>query len=128
MKRLILLVLAIVVFATVLSGCGGSKVKCSAKAISVGKQAISVVDDYLDGNISYYTADSKLDELYDDMEYANDLPYDDEYRTADLFVRWDISLCESDLVLDWVKCTSESYNNLIDSRNKLAEEIGEKKR
>lgn len=120
-------ILVIVVLVIALSGCSGST-KASDKAISIGKQAVSVVDDYLDGKLTYDEADEKLDGLKSDMQYVDDLPQDDEHKAADFGISTDITLISHDLLIDNVDNTSESYDELVDRRNALAEEVGEKKR
>ncbi len=128
MKRIFICgILTILVLAVVLSGCSGG-VKASDKAISVGKQAIAVADDYLDGKLTYHTADEKLGELCDEMDYVDDLEQGDKNKAADFSVQADIVTLSSAIFNDSVDKSDKTYEKVKDKRNEIAEDIGEKKR
>lgn len=111
-----------------LVACSGSDPKASDKAISVGKQAIVTVDDYLDGNITYDEADNKLSELYDDMSYVSDMDEDDEHKAYDSSIEVDLLTISHNVTMDHFQGSNETYDDIMESRNELAEKIGEKDR
>lgn len=83
MKKAISILLTIAILFTV-SGCSGTK--ASDKAVSVAKKAVEVVDDYLDGKITYKSASEKIDDLYNEMAYVDDLAQDDENKVYDFSI------------------------------------------
>lgn len=111
-----------------MTACSGSEPKASNKAISVGSQVIATVDDYLDGNITYDEADNKLSELYDDMSYVSDMDEDDEHKTYDLSISIDLLTISHNVTTDHFHGTNETYDDIMEARNELAEKIGEKDR
>lgn len=127
MKKLCVLI-ASALFLLAAAGCGGSNVKASDKAISVGKQVIAVVDDYLDGKLTYDDAYEAIDQLHSDMDYASDLAGADMSIIADNGVYSRIFGIQIDMIDENLKNDSESYDELIESRNVLADYIGEDKR
>lgn len=116
----LLLSLALVIS---LAGCGGGP-EGSDKAIATGKQVVEVVDQYLDREISYDDADEKLDELYGEMEYTKDLDFSD----PDVAIKYAIISIDFCVMDDHFDQTTESYDELVASRDKLAELVGMKKR
>lgn len=106
-----------------LTGCGG--IDASNKAVSIGKQALTAVDEYLDGESEYFNVKDRLDECYDELEYADDLPIDEK---ADWYIRVDILNMSAYLNSDHYDGNAETYDKLIESRNSLAEDLGEKTR
>lgn len=115
-----------VIITVVIAGCGGSK--ASDKAVSVGKRAIEVVDEYLDGQVSYSAADIQLDELKEQMSYVDDLEHGAKNKATDFSISTSITLISSDMFQDSYKSTSETYDKLLQSRNELANKVGVKKR
>ena len=69
MKRITMLALAVVMLLSLVA-CGGAD--GSEDAISVGKNAVSVADRYLDGNMSADDARDKLEDLLERMDYLDD--------------------------------------------------------
>ena len=124
-RKIVALVLALVLV-TGLVACSGRK--ASDKAISVGKEALEVVDGYLDRKISSADAREKLDSLKTDMEYVNDLSSDDKNKIPDFFVQSDLLILSSSILTDGLSGTDETYAKVLKARNELAKNIGEKAR
>lgn len=120
-------ILVILALAIILSGCSGGT-KASNKAVSVGKQAVSVADDYLDGKLTYDEADEKLDELSDEMDYVDDMKQGDKNKAADFSIQANIVRLSSGIFNDSISGTDETYDSVVDTRNSLADKVGEKKR
>lgn len=116
----LLLSLALVIS---LAGCGGGP-EGSDKAISTGKQAVEVADKYLDGEYDDDEAIEKITKLDDAMDYTSDLSFTEPDRA----VATCISSIWHDILMDHIDQTAESYDELVGSRNKLAELVGMKKR
>lgn len=117
--------------AAALTSCGGgSNVKASEKAVSIGKSAIAIADDYLDNNVSSDVAVSRLESLNEKMEYVDNLPEDTAeeraVRTADFSVSVSLTILCHDITMDSID--NGHYSQIKESRNKLAKEIGEKAR
>lgn len=119
MRRTVSMILAVVMLAAILTGCGS--VNASEEAVSIGMNAVSVADRYLDGSMDADAAREKLDELYDRMEYVDDLTADDEYYHYDFQVRAYISSLSTYVYLD-------DYAKIKSTRNDLAKAIGEDQR
>lgn len=119
MKKTVSLILAVVMLAGMLTGC--NSVNASEEAVSIGMNAISVADRYLDGSMDADDAIKKLDDLYDRMEYVDDLTPDDEYYHYDFGVRAHISSLRTYIYLD-------DYAKIKSTRNELAKDVGEDKR
>lgn len=115
------------VFTIGLFGCS-EKTNASDKALSVGKQAISIVDEYLDGTATYEEAYEKLSELQEEMDYVDDMDRENEHRVDDFLISSDLIMLSHRLLMDYYDGTDETYNDIIEQRNDLAEEIGESKR
>lgn len=130
-KKTAVLCCALVATVLLVGGCSKS-IDASDKAVSIAKQAIEVVDQYLDGGVDGSEASDKLDELKEEMEYVDDMPTgtSEEKRrhTADSSIATDIFILSTDIVLDKHNADADSYDKLVDKRNELAEEIGESKR
>lgn len=118
--------------AALLAGGCSKSVDASDKAVSVAKQAIEVVDQYLDGETDGSEASDKLDELKEKMEYVDDMPTgtskEKRQHTADSSVATDIFILSADIVLDKHDADVDSYDELVSKRNELAEKIGEDER
>ena len=127
----IFLVFFIAALVSVISSATGGnntvKKYASAKAISVGTQAIDLADEYLDG-ADYYTVKAKLEDLEDEMDYVDDMPTDttEEKRvhTADRSIQLSIFLISTDITLDYCSDDNETYDSIIESRNELAKDLG----
>lgn len=130
-KKTAVLCCALVATVLLASGCSKS-IDASDKAVSIAKQAIEVVDQYLDGGVDGSEASDKLDELKEEMEYVDDMPTgtskEKRRHTADSSIATDIFILSTDIVLDKHNADADSYDKLVDKRNELAEEIGESKR
>jgi len=109
-----------------LVSCGGTN--ASDKAISVGKKALGITDDYLDKSISADSARTKLDALKADMEYVGELEHGVKNKAADFSVQTSLLSLSTYILSDSVKNNDESYANILKSRNNLAKTIGERKR
>lgn len=114
--------------ALLLASCGTEERTASEKAISVGKQALEATDCYLDGEATYDRAYEKIGDLYSDMSYVSDQEFNEEHHAEDSMIRTHISSIQTRLTSDNFHNDSDSYKELLDARNKLAEDLGEKKR
>ena len=128
MKRKARIIIATLATAVILASCGTKERTASAKATSTGKQVISTLDGYLDGDISYEEANEKISDLYEDMAYVSDQDTSDEHHIKDAAIRTHISAIDTGLTYDNFKNDSDSFDRLVDARNKLAEDLGEKER
>lgn len=117
-----------IIFCLILTSCGGNKREPSEKAASVGKQALTAVDAYLDGDMSYDEAYEKLNDLSDELDYVKDQDIKDEHHIEDSTIQICISGISIRLMGDNYDSDSESYKELLNKRNDLAEKLGEEKR
>lgn len=126
MKKIFVTILVAVLL---LSCVSCATTSASIKAVSVGKQAIVILDDYLDGKQDYKSAYEQLEELFDQMKYA------EAYDKIDFSDRTDEQIADKDvyfyllssktyLISDNMDRTPESYEKLLENRNKLARVIG----
>jgi len=127
MKNKLCIFASIIFIISTFVGCSAN-IKASDKAISVGKQAIAVADDYLDGSLTYNAASDKLDDLKEQMKYVDDLKQGDENKAADFSVSSGITILSSAIFSDSIGSSDDTYNKIVEARNSLAEKIGEKKR
>ena len=129
MRRTVSMILAVVMLAAILTGCG-SKVEASEKGISIARSAIQIADDYLDNEITGDRAMDKLDELSEKMEYLDSMPRDtDEENSqylADFGISTDLTMLAHEILFD--KNGENRYDKIIEIRNDLAETIGDDKR
>lgn len=102
--------------------------KASQKAISIGKQAVDIADNYLDGELSYLTACDKLDELNQKMDYVDNLKHEDKNKAADFGISGDILILSTEILSDGSANTSDTYKSVIEARNTLASHVKVKKR
>lgn len=128
-KRITLLVLPILTIAMILVGCG-SKVNATDKAISVGRSAIEIADEYLDNNCTADSALRDLEALSEKMEYVDSMPNgtseEQSQRTADFGVQSALVVLSHEIMMD--KYQNDRYDDIVDARNEIAELIGEDKR
>lgn len=129
MRKTVSLILAVVMLAAILTGCG-SKVEASEKGISIARSAIQIADDYLDNEITGDRAMDKLDELAEEMDYLDSMPRDtDEENSqylADFSISCDITILSHNIMED--SFGDNKYDDIIETRNSLAESIGDNKR
>ena len=107
------------------AACGGSK--ASETATSVGTQAVSILDEYLDGSKSYVAACVVADSLYAQMEYAydyEDLESPTAEQEADRALLLQLLYCKSILSSDGFEIPPETYTTAAIIRNNIAEIIG----
>lgn len=107
------------------AACGGSK--ASATATAVGAQAVSILDEYLDGSKSCVAVCSVLDSLYAQIEYASDYEEIDRptaEQEADRAILFQLLYCKSILSADGFEIPPETYNTVTLIRNNIAEVIG----
>lgn len=128
MKK-ITLSLCILTVLFLLTACGTN---ASDKAVSVAKSAIEIADKYLDNESTYSEVSEAIDDLKEDMEYVDDMPEDtaDEMKqhTADFSISVDLTVLSLSIWTDNYDNTSETYDKVLEARNKLAEDAGLKKR
>ena len=107
------------------AACGGSK--ASETATAVGIQAVSILDEYLDGSKSYVAVCVVIDSLYAQMEYAydyEDLESPTAKQEADKAILFQLLYCKSILSADGFEIPPETYNTVAIIRNNIAEIIG----
>lgn len=127
MKKILVLILAIVLL---LTACSGTKVTASAKAVSLAKQAVEALDGYLDGSMSYNEAHDVVDEASRKMEYTSNYTGTDmtDEQRADWYIHMNLVHAASALTFDNYEGTPERFNDVVDARNKIAEYAGLGKR
>lgn len=127
-KVLTILGVACIIFS--LCACSSSapttSSKASKKAVSIGKQAVELIDQYLDGEGEYRAIVDKLDELHHKLEYVYDYtyPYTDEQR-ADSDIHRYILFATTHITSDHLGGTPENYEKIIEERNIIASLIAE---
>lgn len=127
MKKILVLILAVVLL---LTACSGTKVTASAKAVSLAKQAVEALDGYLDGSMSYNEAHDVVDEASRKMEYTSNYTGTDmtDEQRADWYIHMNLVHAASALTFDNYEGTPERFNDVVDARNKIAEYAGLDKR
>ncbi len=134
MKRLKRLAVAALCASMLLAcACGSTKsTSATAKGVSVAQQAIDAIDGYLDGKTSSDSARDKLDELKDEMDYVDDLPRDtvqeEQQYAADWSIKLDLTTAGSRILLDSYDGDNESFDEVVNVRNLIAEAAGLEKR
>lgn len=124
MKRLILLFVAIATLAVALSGCQKTKWKMSKQHEKYGRKALEIVDAFLDYDITIDEAISKLDDLVLTEKTLPEAKNDDE-ETGNTFIVYGVRNLQSGLSLAKIR---KDTSNVVDLRNSIAEDLGEKKR
>lgn len=125
MKKIMVLLAVIMMMTITLVACGS---KASDKAISVAERAVEIADEYLDNEITYSEASEEIDELEEDMEYVDNLDHDAENTVADFGISADLLSLSVSMTIDNYKSTSDSYDKVLEARNKLADDAGLKER
>ncbi len=129
MKKFICILLSLVLTLG-LSACGGKPSTMSEEMYNAGKNALKIVDDYIDNEIDYDTAFRKLnntEELIDDIyekceKKDNGLPMlANESKVMYLTSLMQVALYKENY-------GSGTYTELLESRNDLAEVLNESKR
>lgn len=127
MKKILVLIMAVVLL---LTACSGAKATASAKAVSAGKQTVEALDAYLDGSMSGKDANEKLSDLGQQLDYTNDYSgkkMSDQER-ADWTIRMDITLVNHEVIMDNYKGNPETFDKIVEYRNEIAELVGVSKR
>lgn len=125
MKKLLVLLLILIFVPFTITACCK---KASDKAITVAKSAVDIADGYLDYEITYSEASNAIDELQEDMEYVDNLAQNDKNKAKDFGISTDLLSLSSSLLIDDYQDTSESYDKVVEARNRLAEDAGLKNR
>lgn len=127
MKKILVLIMAVVLL---LTACSGAKATASAKAVSLAKQAVEAMDGYLDGSVGYKEAHDTVEEVVGKMEYTSSYKAPDwtEEQRTDWFIHSELVSVAHDLLMDNYEGTPERYNEIVESRNKIAEYAGLGKR
>lgn len=120
--------LAALIALILITSCRTEERTASAKALSTGGQALEAIDGYLDGRLSYDNTKSKLDDASKDMAYVSDQSQEDEHFIKDFTIQSDLTTLAISLIHDNFANDSDSYDDLLEKRNKLAEDLGEKTR
>lgn len=107
MKKIAALTLAMLFCVAALVGCGGNINR------DIGRQAVEIVDRYLDGNGTADLAHERILELYDD--------YVDELDNATAFGILQLRIALSAYAHSG---TTEDFNTFVERRNSLADDVG----
>ena len=91
--------------------------KVSEDMRDYGKRAIEVVDDYLDNDLDYITAQKKLNAICSDASQGIDNSYENDVKVENEIYKVNSALIKSN-----------SDESLRESRNNLAETLGIRKR
>ena len=125
MKKVIMpfLCLSLILFAACSTG-----IDASDKAVSVAKNAIEVVDAYLDGEMTYSETSDQLDTLKSEMDYVDEMEPGAEHKAEDFSIGAKILMLSTKVTSNSIYGDSESYEEVVDARNELAEDVGLGKR
>lgn len=123
MKKTLVLILAVVLL---LSACSGTKVTASAKAVSVGKQAVEALDAYLDGSISGKDVNEKLSDLAKQLEYTSEYAGTNmtDQQRDDWYVKSDLVSANHAIIVDGYRGSPEAFDQIIEMRNAIAKIVG----
>lgn len=131
MKRKFYLVFWTFVLILALTACKSKStatvIEYSSKAIGIGSQAVSRIDEYLDGKTDDVTTREKLDKLYADLEEIDKVDIDEKYKGDD-FITTDILLSSSSILNYSITDSADNYNSILEHRNNLAERVGKESR
>lgn len=126
MKRLVLITTAFLITLS-LFGCGEST-PISEQHYSYGKKAVEIVDQYLDYKISAAEVSSSLSELQKREDELPEHEYGDDDHANNYHVEINTFLVSRKIENQKYSPSSESYTDILELRNKIAEAIGEKTR
>ena len=123
----LILILAVAAIVATNASNSSAKSNATAKGASVAKQAVALLDDYLDGG-DFETVKDGLDDLYDEMDYVDTMPTDtsEESRqhTADLCISLILATARVQLIEDNYNGDYETYAEILEQRNELAQYAG----
>lgn len=126
MKRHISLLTLLLILVTFCACSASKNVEASKKAISIGTRCIGVLDDYIDGKMGREEASNIMEELQDRMSYASEYAGKDNTaeQTGDLLLYFTIVSTAWDVYNDGYYGNVETYEKVIEDRNKIAEFLG----
>jgi len=107
---------------SMLTACGGRPKNISEEMYNYAESVIRAADAYMDNQLSYEEAYQKIDSLSDSAEELSDEHENDPNNTGDRLTYLDIGLVRSGLYLE--HSGTETYADLLESRNMLAKQIG----
>lgn len=127
MRKFISTITVFIILLATFTACKASA-NASEKAVSAAKQAIECVDDYLDGKVGYDDISDKLDEIGNSMEYASEYTpeekNEDPQKYSDYRIHFELLLLPHSILMDSIESDPESYQEIIDCRNKIASYAG----
>lgn len=100
------------------------KTKASSKAISVATQAVAVADKYLNGVVSYDQIKADLNNIQNEMKYAENGGTGTDEQRADFSISLDILHLSTTILFDSIDKNAKSYDEVLEARNELAEDAG----
>lgn len=125
MKKIIT-ILAVIAIIMSCTSCGMPASKASKKGLSIAKQAVEIMDKYLDGKETGDSTDTKLEDLYEQMRYAGE--YAGTQMTEEQKADYEIHRI---LLFAWISVgtdkhngNADTYEKVINERNRLAELAG----
>lgn len=109
-----------------LCSCGASEPIASSKAIMNTEKAIEIGENYIKGDLSSNDAKTQLADILSNMKYAKDYSLEeknaDTTKNADYYLQFYISLFESNLSVDGIINDADTFDNVIESLDKLKDE------
>jgi len=118
--------LFITVIALSLTGCGGSELTASNKALACANEAVKIGEAYLAYDMDYDEASKLLNEIQNDMSYVTeDSNDDDEHHIPDLGISVAINSLSISLIDDNYDGTNETYDEVQSAVDTLKEKIKE---
>jgi len=122
MKRIGVMILSVMMI--FLIACGSTSVEASDKAISAGKAAISIGNDYIGHKITADEAQKKLEDLEDQMKYAKKETKAGGSPSVDMVIYGDILLMDGRIMTDATENgTNENYEKIKNDIKKIGEDI-----
>lgn len=117
-------VLFIIVIVLSLTGCGGSELTASNKALACANEAVKIGESYLSYEITYKEASARIDELQSDMNYIHDDSDDNSpNHIADLSISSDILALSLALTNDNYNSSAGTYDEIAEVINSLKDDI-----
>lgn len=112
-----LFVFGIIISLTLLS-CNNHKSELKTESVSAAKRAIYLADEYLNFNVEGEEVNRELDDIYKRLKSRKDV------SSADDDVKINILLLSGSIFNDTF--SHNDYDKILEHRNSLAEQIGEK--
>lgn len=126
LKSVLLILLA--VFTTVVTSCGGKPSTISDEHYQYGKKAIEIIDSYLDYDIDADAAHQQLEKLTERKGTLPQTEFDDPTHSSGSTVEIYVDLAEYRMSKMYHNPSKADLNDLIEYRNNIADETGDRHR